>query len=523
MMKRLVILLIIFTFFQTLRAECQLDANLFTWLKGSNVGNQTGFYGAPNNPINTPGSRDESVSWTLNNKLYLFGGYGNDGAGNDGNLNDLWVYDIATNNWTWLKGSSIRNQSGDYGVQGVPNAINNPGSRVGSVSWTVNNKLYLFGGSGYGTNVNAGNGSLNDLWEFDIATNNWMWLKGNSGINSIGIYGSKGLSSSNNRPGARFYSNSMLYSGDLYLFGGIGYAELTTRGLLNDLWIYNIATNNWTWMSGDKLISQHGVYGSIGIASAANKPGARRSASVWQNSANLYLFGGEGYATDSNLAERLNDLWEYNPLTNEWKWLKGDNFIYSNSVFGVQGIPKTNNKPGGRIKSISWTYNGKLYLFGGAIEFNMINELWVYNPNTNNWTWLKGANTINQVGNYGVKGVSTNTNIPGARRSSVTWQLDNKLYLFGGFGYDIASTNYLNDLWYFEATCVYGDFYSLKSGNWNDPTVWSCGRIPQSFDSVTIKNHIITVNGNYSAYELILEGGQIIVPSGFNLTLVVPQ
>jgi hypothetical protein len=35
---------------------------------------------------------------------------------------------------------------------------------------------------------------------------------------------------------------------------------------------------------------------------------------------------------------------------------------------------------------------------------------------------------------------------------------------------------------------------SVKTGAWNDPTVWSCNRIPTSTDNVTIENgHIVTV------------------------------
>jgi hypothetical protein len=42
--------------------------------------------------------------------------------------------------------------------------------------------------------------------------------------------------------------------------------------------------------------------------------------------------------------------------------------------------------------------------------------------------------------------------------------------------------------------------YTLKTGNWNDVTVWSCGRVPTSTDVITVKaNHIITVPAIYTA------------------------
>lgn len=43
--------------------------------------------------------------------------------------------------------------------------------------------------------------------------------------------------------------------------------------------------------------------------------------------------------------------------------------------------------------------------------------------------------------------------------------------------------------------------YTVKSGNWNDATVWSCGRIPTSQDNVTIKaTHNVYLNPNQSGY-----------------------
>ena len=42
--------------------------------------------------------------------------------------------------------------------------------------------------------------------------------------------------------------------------------------------------------------------------------------------------------------------------------------------------------------------------------------------------------------------------------------------------------------------------YTLKTGNWNDITVWSCNRIPTSVDIITVKtNHFITIPASYTA------------------------
>jgi YD repeat-containing protein len=44
------------------------------------------------------------------------------------------------------------------------------------------------------------------------------------------------------------------------------------------------------------------------------------------------------------------------------------------------------------------------------------------------------------------------------------------------------------------------NMYTLKTGSWNDVTVWSCGRVPTSTDIITVKaNHFITIPASYTA------------------------
>src|SRR2546421_230195 len=67
-----------------------------------------------------------------------------------GYLNDLWRYNIASNQWTWISGNDTRGQNGIYGTQGIGSISNIPGGRSNSISWTdSSNNLWLFGGNGY--------------------------------------------------------------------------------------------------------------------------------------------------------------------------------------------------------------------------------------------------------------------------------------------------------------------------------------------------------------------------------------
>lgn len=53
----------------------------------------------------------------------------------------------------------------------------------------------------------------------------------------------------------------------------------------------------WTWASGSKSPNQNGRYGSRGILSSVNMPGARRSHSmiIDQTERAIYVYGGFGY------------------------------------------------------------------------------------------------------------------------------------------------------------------------------------------------------------------------------------
>ena len=63
-----------------------------------------------------------------------------------------------------------------------------------------------------------------------------------------------------------------------------------------------------------------------------------------------------------------------------------------------------------------------------------------------------------------------------------------------------VSTSYVGPNSFNTATsCT--SMYTLKNGLWNDPSVWSCNRLPTNTDIVTIKN-VITVPSNYNAQSL---------------------
>jgi len=188
-----------------------------------------------------PGARTGSVAWIdAAGSLLLFGGSGRDSTGIGGTLNDLWRYDPASNEWTWMSGSDTRNQPGVYGTKGIPHPDNVPGGHEGSASWMDGSGNLVFFGGFYNFG-SGGNGYLNDVWRYDPVTNMWTRMDGSNIDNQPGVYGTKGTSDAANVPGARRFGTCWTDSfGDVWLLGGTGYDSTGSIGYMNDLWRYKL-------------------------------------------------------------------------------------------------------------------------------------------------------------------------------------------------------------------------------------------------------------------------------------------
>jgi hypothetical protein len=445
------------------------DFPQWTWVSGSDTVDQLGNY--EQGQTNYPGARDSAVTWTdSSGNFWLFGGYGFGSSDLDyGYLNDLWMFDGTS--WTLISGNGSIDQHGYYSGETIY-----PGARYGSVSWIdSDNNLWLFGGYGFDSYDNNGEGMLNDLWKFDPLAEEWEYISGSDSADTPGIYGDQGTSyESGYYPGARYESISWIDSnGNLWLFGGLGYDSVASEYYqnLNDLWKFDPLLKEWTWVSGSNSADEPGVYGSQGTPSESNHPGARVSSVSWIDSDNnLWLFGGYYYYDyDNSYYYDLNDLWKYDPSIGEhgaWTWVSGNNTPEEeqSGSYGTMGTPNTSNIPGARSSGVSWVdSNGNLWLFGGlgydssiSGSYGDLNDLWKYDPSVGEygvWTWVSGSALAGQSGIYGTKGTPSVLNNPGGRTSSVSWVgSDGNMWLFGGYYYDIDDqVDYeLNDLWKFE-------------------------------------------------------------------------
>jgi len=394
------------------------------------------------------------------------------------------------NEWTWVGGSSTANAPGVYGIEGVPAATNIPGGRYDAVSWIDGSgNFWLFGGA------DAVGSEFNDLWEFSPTTKTWTWMSGiYAAGNAGGIYGTLGVASTGNVPGARYYSTSWTDgSGNLWLFGGFGYVPNGTDGYLNSLWEYSPSAKTWTWVSGSNTVPQQGqsppgVYGTQGVASVSNTPGGRDGAVSWTDSSgNLWLFGGSGYGSNGTWGE-LNDLWEFNPTAKTWTWVSGSSTGNAAGVYGAQGVAATGNCPGGRDSAASWIdTGGNLWLFGGEGYGSTggmavgLNDLWEFSPTTKTWTWMTGSSTAGSAGVYGTLGVASASNTPGGRESAARWtDTSGNFWLFGG---DTNPALAQSDLWEFNPTAKTWTWVSGSSTE-NAVAVYGTLEPVMSFDRV---------------------------------------
>ena len=381
---------------------------------------------------------------------------------------------ISAGTWTWVSGGNTARQPGVYGIKGVADPANVPRARDSAVSWIdANGKFWIFGGS---WNWVLSYTYYNDLWNYSPASGEWTWVSGSDVDGQFGIYGTRSTSDPSNVPGARRSAASWRdLQGNLWLFGGYGRDWANYNGELNDLWKFDPATLEWTWMSGSENVNQPPVYGTKGVTDPSNVPGARAKSASWVNlSGRFWLFGGIEKAVYTS-----NDLWMYDLATLEWTWVAGGNTGFQKGVYGTKGQADPLNTPGSRVDAVTWVdAGGKLWLFGGeGIDGfdnpGLLNDLWRFDPATGLWTWVSGGNAINHKGTYGTRGLAGSANIPGGRQSGATWiDSTGKLWLFGGFGYDsVNSTGWLNDLWKFDPaalqwTWVSGSIIYGQNGNY---------------------------------------------------------
>lgn len=259
----------------------------WTWVRGyTTEALSMGTYGTQGvpSPLNDPPGRNESAcTWTdSQGDLWMYGGTSTFLTNYFG---DLWRYNIASDMWTFMGGSTGYNASPVYGTIGTEAPGNYPGARsVYARCVEQGNYFYLFGG--------GGNGFSNDLWRYNVATGNWMCVLASTGANYP-------------EPEAcEFYEDSKPVH---------GFEARTSWGDSCGFWIFGNDHENTMWhfqfgADGFAVINTSAPvdYGSMGIPAPSNSPPGRFGGIPWKDqNGDLWMFGG------TTSGGNRNDLWKF--------------------------------------------------------------------------------------------------------------------------------------------------------------------------------------------------------------------
>jgi|GEM_PF-2428028 len=366
--------------------------------------------------------------------------------------------------WTVHYGDQFKRAHMQYGDRGVPDRDNHPGRRSGATTWIDSEgTLWLFGGTAvtdvyYNARVKGYESDVkNDLWKYDVKSDSWVWIAGDSDMGFHNTrYTSREFSSPDDNPGSRLGATGWIDDKDhLWLYGGQGYTtESSTKGRLADLWMFDIPTRQWHYMGGSLALNAAASYGQRGEATSKTTPGARWYATSWTKDGRFFLFGGLASASGITTELRYSDLWELDPATTQWRWISGASGTNQQGKYGLRKHGDETSMPGARDGALGWVGpDSAFWLFGGYGIQNKKkghrNDFWRYDPGTGIWTWMSGDSSLNMPGIYTQQGVPDTTATPPVRWGAYGCvDKQGGLWMFGGAGPPVSGvTSGRSDLW----------------------------------------------------------------------------
>ncbi len=251
----------------------------------------------------------------------------------------------------------------------------NPGLRGGhGMVYDPHNQVcVIFGGLSFEGGIH----SLGDTWAYDYSTNSWVELESISSPSSRSALSIVYCSETN----------------EIILYGGSG---------VTDTWSFDCESQTWSEVE------------------TSTNPGSRYSHAMAYDSQNdvVILFGGfdgDGWVTD--------ETWQFNCTSREWSQIStttqplaryGHVMVYDDVIhrviltcgntafeghqddtweFAVTSGNWTEIETNGNPDQLKWpsmTYdslNKKCILFGGQIGDNSVNGTWIYDAQSNTWTY----------------------------------------------------------------------------------------------------------------------------------------
>lgn len=280
-------------------------------------------------------ARSGGVTFQIGPKAYV--GLGYDG---DDYLNDFWEYDPDLNFWKKIA---------DF-----------PGNaRTNGVAFATSTKGYV--GTGY-----DGSDELNDFWEYDPSSNSWQQIADFGGSARYGAV-----------------AFGLIDQG----YVGTGY----DGNFLKDFWKYDPNTNSWEQIvsiPGSKreeaiaFVIDGKAYVGTGINNGVHVLDFWEfdpSTGFWdqkkdidedddydieRNSAVSFAMGGFGYVGLGDYFGHLGDIWEYNPIDDEW----------------TEKTKLTDEAAASRTDAIAFAIDNRAFIVTGRNGSNRFDDLWEFMP-----------------------------------------------------------------------------------------------------------------------------------------------
>jgi gliding motility-associated-like protein len=452
MKKHLVVAILLVLF------KVSSSAQLWTWMSGdSNGATQPLGYVQINYGIkkvsastNTSGTRYRpAYSQDSKHNLWVYSGQPG------GGINfETWKYNPNLAEWTWMHGPVVNaNNTHKLGTMGIGDTTILPYdlTTYGVMATDSNDNMWLF------------HGLRSMLFKYNTNLNYWTWMNGDTNFGPP-VYGTQGVPSVSNKPE---YSLETLTFQCHKKTNTLWYFDSKA-----DFWRYNIATNEWTWMTGNHNLMYD--FGTKFIESPNVLPSFYRfiepySHISWMDQTNDYFY---------MMDDLYFNVWRYNINTNLWAWVGGVDTgvnvypatpssypIDSNCLYNLGGHPK----PTLEARAINIEKQPEYtWIYGGFDS----SALWIFDANKGILKYIEQG-PLDYGYSYGIKKVTSPSNKPFPSEGGLCLltDKDDNLWTF--------NTSFTSDIvWKYEP-----DYCCLVNINHAD-----------SFKSIKLKDTIICEN-----------------------------
>lgn len=231
--------------------------------------------------------------------------------------------------------------------------------RTAAMSFVVNNKAYVFGGT---TNDNST--FFKDVWQYSPANDSWI--------------------KKNDMPVERGFGVSFVINGKGYVGTGAN-----SNGILDDFWEYNPVNDAWTQKAGLNFTAVNAIGFAINgkgyIIDGTKKlieynPGN----DIWaekkevpfddetgSEGAAAFVYGNKAYIVAGRNITATKSLWEYNPVNDSW--------------LTKQSLPESKE----RFWTDCFVLKNRIFITGGGVSvdntFTMLSDVLEYDIKNNKW------------------------------------------------------------------------------------------------------------------------------------------